>query len=74
MKFGNLNFWNPLGHSRPVTGLIYLYVKWKQRQNEIILSEQKSAKKKETAMNRLSDQQGNEEDKTAWMHVTRGTK
>jgi hypothetical protein len=26
MKSGNLNFWNPLGHSRPVTGLLYLYL------------------------------------------------
>ena len=25
MKSGNLNFWNPLGHSRPVMGLLYLY-------------------------------------------------
>jgi len=24
MKSGNLNFLNPLGHSRPVTGLIFL--------------------------------------------------
>jgi len=24
MKSGNLNSWNPLGHSRPVTGLLYL--------------------------------------------------
>ena len=26
MKSGNLNSWNPLGHSRPVTGLLYLYL------------------------------------------------
>jgi hypothetical protein len=26
MKSGNLNFWNALGHSRPVTGLLYLYM------------------------------------------------
>jgi hypothetical protein len=25
VKSGNLNFWNPLGHSRPVTGLLYLF-------------------------------------------------
>jgi hypothetical protein len=25
MKSGNLNFWNPLGHSRSVTGLLYLF-------------------------------------------------
>jgi len=25
MKSENLNLWNPLGHSRPVTGLLYLY-------------------------------------------------
>ena len=24
-NMGALNFWNPLGHSRPVTGLLYLY-------------------------------------------------
>jgi len=24
--WGNLTSWNPLGHSRPVTGLIYLYL------------------------------------------------
>jgi hypothetical protein len=23
---GNLTSWNPLGHSRPVTGLLYLYL------------------------------------------------
>jgi hypothetical protein len=23
---GTLTFWKPLGHSRPVTGLLYLYV------------------------------------------------
>ena len=27
MKSGNLNSWNPLDHSRPVLGLIYLYVR-----------------------------------------------
>ena len=26
MKSGNLTSWNPLGHSRPVTGLLYLYL------------------------------------------------
>ena len=26
MKSENFNFWNPLGHSRPVTGLLYLYL------------------------------------------------
>ena len=26
MKSGKLNFWNPLGHSRPVTGLLFLYL------------------------------------------------
>jgi hypothetical protein len=26
MKFGNLTSWNPLGHSRPVTGLLYLLI------------------------------------------------
>jgi hypothetical protein len=26
MKSGNLNFWNPLDHSRPVMGLLYLYL------------------------------------------------
>ena len=26
MKSGNLNFRNPLGHSRPVTGLLYIYL------------------------------------------------
>ena len=25
-KFGNLNFWKPLGSSGPVTGLLYLYI------------------------------------------------
>ena len=25
-NLGNLTSWNPLGHSRPVTGLIYLYL------------------------------------------------
>ena len=25
-KYGNLTSWNPLGHSRPVTGLLYLFV------------------------------------------------
>jgi len=25
MKLGTLTSWNPLGHSRPVTGLLYLY-------------------------------------------------
>ena len=25
-NLGTLTFWNPLGHSRPVTGLIYLYL------------------------------------------------
>ena len=24
-NLGTLNSWNPLGHSRPVTGLLYLY-------------------------------------------------
>jgi len=26
MKLGTLTSWNPLGHSRPVTGLLYLYL------------------------------------------------
>jgi hypothetical protein len=26
MKSGNLNFLEPLGHSRPVTGLLYLFI------------------------------------------------
>jgi hypothetical protein len=26
MKPGNLTSWNPLGHSRLVTGLLYLYL------------------------------------------------
>jgi len=26
MKSGNLTSWNPLGHSRPVTGLLYIYL------------------------------------------------
>ena len=25
-RSGNLNFWNPLGHSRPITGLLYFYI------------------------------------------------
>jgi len=25
---GTLTSWNPLGHSRPVTGLLYLYENW----------------------------------------------
>ena len=28
MKSGNLNSWNPQGHSRPVMGLIYLLPNW----------------------------------------------
>ena len=28
MKSGNLNFLEPSGHSRPVTGLLYLYLYW----------------------------------------------
>jgi len=35
-NLGTLTYWNPLGHSRPVTGLLYLlvlvsnFVYWKQ--------------------------------------------
>jgi len=25
-NLGTLTYWNPLGHSRPVTGLLYLYI------------------------------------------------
>ena len=26
LNLGTLTSWNPLGHSRPVTGLLYLYI------------------------------------------------
>jgi hypothetical protein len=35
MKSGNLNFWNPLGHSRPVTGLLYLYCTHRMYENAL---------------------------------------
>ena len=35
-NLGAYTSWNPLGHTGPVTGLLYLYVKFSQRSNFLL--------------------------------------
>jgi hypothetical protein len=52
---GTLTSWNPLGHSRPVMGLIYLYIYLKRtysvqdKQKERRMKEEERRRKKKTA-------------------------